>query len=267
MRIIRITLVIIIISISLPLLTSCQRPSASIIVAGSTSVQPYVEMLAEEYAIIFPGKVVDVQGGGSSAGITAVVSGTADIGMASRNLRESEDHLLVVEIAKDGLAIIVHPKNSLSDLTLEQIRGIYMGEYTNWSQLGGENARIHVIAREEGSGTRSAFEEMAMDGNRIIPRAIILNSNGAVRQSIAGDPHSIGFISLGLVDIGESPVKALRIDGIEPLLENVATGSYAMYRSFLFVMLEEPQGPILDFIDFVRSPEGQRILALEGLVT
>ena len=254
--------------LSICLLTACGgRHEASVIIAGSTSVQRYIEILAEEYSAIHSGRVVDVQGGGSSAGITAVESGTAAVGMSSRNLKESEEHLVVLEIAKDGLAIIVHPENPLTNLTIEQIRGIYQGELTSWTQLGGSSAEIHVVAREEGSGTRSAFEEMVMEGNRIKPKAIVLNSNGAVRQSIAADPNSIGFISLGLVEIGENPVKALRIDSIEPTRENVANGSYTLFRSFLFVMLEEPEGLVLQFIEFIQSQEGQKILADEGLVT
>jgi len=266
MRITRLIMSLALILISLSLLSSCGRPADSIIIAGSTSVQRYIEILAEAYSAIHPGRVVDVQGGGSSAGITAAVSGTADVGMSSRNLKDDEDHLVVIEIAKDGLAIIVNPANPLTNITIEDIRMIYTGRYTDWSQLGGASAKINVIAREEGSGTRSAFEEMIMDGSRIIQKAITLNSNGAVRQAIAGDPHSIGFISLGLVEIGENPVKALRINSIEPTRENIENETYALYRSFLFVMLEEPEGLVLQFIDFMRSPRGREILAAEGLV-
>jgi phosphate transport system substrate-binding protein len=239
---------------------------AAFIIAGSTSVQPYIEILAEDYALSHPEKVIDIQGGGSSAGITAVESGTAEIGMSSRNLKESEMHLWSIEITKDGLAIIVNPDNPVSDLMPEQILGIYAGDITNWSQLGGRDARIHIITREEGSGTRSAFEEMVMDGRRITPRAIVQDSNGAVRMLVADDPNSIGYISLGLVDVGERPVKALLIDGVAPTRENVLNGSYTMFRSFLFVALREPEGYAKQFIDYVRSPEGQRVLAEEGLI-
>ena len=253
--------------ISVFLLVGCGgRQSSSFIIAGSTSVQPYVEILAEEYSVLRPEKLIDVQGGGSTAGITAVESETAEIGMSSRNLKESEQHLWSIEITKDGLAIIVNPGNPVGNLSLDQIRGVYAGDITNWSELGGRNARIHVISREEGSGTRSAFEEMVMDGRRITPRAIIQDSNGAVRQLAADDPYSIGFISLGLVDVGERPVKPLQIDGVAPTRENVINGSYTMFRSFLFVALSEPTGYAMEFIEFIRSPEGQRVLAEEGLI-
>ena len=236
------------------------------IIAGSTSVQPYAEVLAEEYAILYPEKVIDVQGGGSSAGITAVESGTAHIGMSSRNLKESEQHLWSVEIAKDGLAVIINPANPITGLTLGQIRSVYASDITNWSELGGLNATIHIITREEGSGTRSAFEELVMDDVRITARAIVQDSNGAVRQLVADDPHSIGFISLGLVDIGEKPVKAVQLDNVVPTRENVINGSYPLYRPFLFVSASIPEGPVMDFIDFILSSDGRRILADEGLI-
>jgi phosphate transport system substrate-binding protein len=249
------------------MLTACgSRNSTAYVFAGSTSVQPYLEVLAEEYAHIRPEIEIDVQGGGSSTGITAVESGAADVGMSSRNLKESEQHLWSIEIAKDGLAVIVNPRNPVRNLTIEQIRGIYSAEITSWSQLGGAGAKIHIIAREEGSGTRSAFEEMVMGEERISPRAIIQDSNGAVRQLVADDRNSIGFISLGLVNIGKSPVKALQIDGAEASRDNIINGSYKLFRPFLLVAKSEPVGSVIQFIDYIRSPDGQRILSDEGLI-
>jgi phosphate transport system substrate-binding protein len=223
-------------------------------------------MLAEEYAHVNPEKHIDVQGGGSSAGIQAVESDTAELGMSSRSLKESEHHLWSIVIAKDGLAIIVNPNNPVVNLTIDELRGIYSANYVNWNQLGGPDARIHIITREEGSGTRSAFEEMVMGEHRITPRAIVQDSNGAVRQLVSADPYSIGFISLGLVDIGERFVKALRIDGVAATRNNVLNGDYTLYRSFLFVAKERPTGNVMEFIDYIRSPEGQQVLANEGLI-
>jgi len=240
------------------------------VVAGSTSVQPYVELLAEEFELLYPGSGIDIQGGGSSAGITAAESGAADIGMSSRWLKRVEEHLWSVEIAKDGLAVIVNPSNPVTNLTLDQVRKIYAAEITDWRQLGGRQARIHLIAREEGSGTRSAFEEMVMASgsgqvqHRITARAIIQNSNGAVRQLVAGDPNSIGFISLGLVD---HTVKAIKLDGVEASRENVMDGSYTLFRPFLFVSKEiPPTGLAIKFIEFILSPRGKELMTQEGLI-
>jgi len=250
------------------LLTSCAgRSSANLVVAGSTSVQPYIELLAEEFELLYPGSGIDIQGGGSSAGITAAETGAAGIGMSSRWLKRVEEDLWSIEIARDGLAVILNPGNPITDLTLEQIRSIYTAEITDWSQLGGRQARIHIIAREEGSGTRSAFEEMVMgtgsSAPRITPRAIVQNSNGAVRQLVAGDPNSIGFISLGLVD---QTVKAVKLGGVEASPQNVLNGSYTLFRPFLFVSKAVPAGLAMEFIEFILSPAGKELMTNEGLV-
>jgi phosphate transport system substrate-binding protein len=240
-----------------------KKPDAAIVVAGSTSVQPYAEVLAEEYMIVHPKAEIDIQGGGSSAGITAARSGTADIGMSSRALKIDEQDLWYVVIAKDGLAVIVHPSNPIQDLSLQQIRDIYAASITDWSQIGGNKAKIHVIAREEGSGTREAFTSLVMGKSEITPRAIVQDSNGAVRQLVSDDPNAIGFISLGLVN---DRVKALRLGGIAPTHDNVVNGSYNLSRPFLFIASAEPTGATRDFIDFILSEEGQRILSDEGLI-
>jgi len=247
-------------------LPGCGRSGHAVILAGSTSVQPYAEILEEAFAHINDGEI-DVQGGGSSAGITAAESGTADIGMSSRALKESEAGLWSIEIAKDGLAVIVHPSNPVADLSLEEIRAIYAQDVSNWGSLGGRDRKIYIITREEGSGSRSAFEDLVMAGREISPRAIVQASNGAVRQLVSDDRDAIGFISLGLVEEGEKPVKALRLQGTAATRENVINGEYALYRPFLFVAREEPQGLAMEFVEFVLSFEGRRILEAEGLVT
>jgi len=254
----------VILTFSLCLLSACGGSRTAVILAGSTSVQPYAEVLAEWYESIYPDRAVDIQGGGSSAGIRAAVSGTADIGMSSRSLSEEELEMWNIEIAKDGLVLIVHPGNPIADLTLEQARGIYTGEITDWGELGGAEHRIHVITREEGSGTRGAFEDMVMDGGRITQKAIVQDSNGSVRQLVSNDMNSIGFISLGLSD---ESVKSLSLDGVEATWHNVHDGSYSLYRPFLFVSEGEPDGLTKQFIDFTMSAEGQRLLMVEGLVT
>jgi len=247
------------------LLSACgEKKEAMIIVAGSTSVQPFAEALAEHYMVLHKEIEVDVQGGGSSAGVMSAKTNTADIGMSSRNLKEDELSLWHVEIARDGLAVIVNPKNNVTDLTLKQVREIYSGVISNWSQLGGKDAKIHIIAREEGSGTRSAFESLVMDKHEISPRAIVQDSNGTVRQLVADDPNAIGFVSLGLVD---KTVIALKLDGVSATRENVLNQTYNLSRPFIFITSAEPTGETKKFIDFVISEEGKKILNDEGLVT
>ncbi|MCL2819555.1 MAG: phosphate ABC transporter substrate-binding protein [Oscillospiraceae bacterium] len=257
--------VLILLILSVFTLTACSSGAGNtVIVAGSTSVQPYAEVLAENYSIIFPDRAVDIQGGGSSTGIRAAQSGTADIGMSSRELTEEEQEMWNIVIAKDGLVLIVHPQNPVNGLTLEQVRRIYTGDVTNWLEVGGADRRIHVITREEGSGTRGAFEDMLMENNLITSRAIVQNTNGSVRQLVSNDIDSIGFLSLGLAD---QSVKALELDGVAPTWNNVMLGDYTLFRQFYFVSAEKPSDYVKLFIDFALSEEGQRLLMLEGLIT
>jgi phosphate transport system substrate-binding protein len=246
------------------LLAGCNnKPANSIIVAGSTSVQPFAEVLAEEYMRLNPEISIDIQGGGSSAGIKAAQSNTADIGMSSRDLKADEQDLWSVKIAKDGLAVIVHPSNPIKGLTLNQVRDIYAASIVNWDQLGGSNAKIHVFTREEGSGTRDAFKNLVMGDAEITPKALVQDSNGAVRQLVAGDEAAIGFVSLGLVN---EKVKAFELEGVSATHENIINGSYKLSRPFLFITRSKPTGEVKAFIDFVLSAEGKRILTTEGLV-
>lgn len=255
---------VVILALSISLMSACNRKSgAAMIVAGSTSVQPYAEVLAEEYMGLNPGSEIDIQGGGSAAGITAAQSGSADIGMSSRALKDDEKSLWYVEIARDGLVLIVNPKNPIRNLTKDQVRGIYTATITDWSELGGPKSKINIITREEGSGTRSAFTELLMGKAEITPKAIVQDSNGAVRQLVAEDPNSIGFISLGLVN---DKVKALHLDGVIASRENIINGSYTLSRPFLFVTKGKPSGLTKKFVDFTLSPEGQKLLSNEGLI-
>jgi phosphate transport system substrate-binding protein len=236
----------------------------AVILMGSSSVQPYVEILAEEYTHAHPDREIDVLAGGSSAGIMAVRSEIADIGMSSRTLKENELDLQSAEIAKDGLALIIHPNNPVRGLTLEQVRDIYAGTLTYWGDVGGSDARIHVITREEGSGSRDAFEMLVMDSLAIRPRAIVQDSNGAVKQLISSDVNSVGFISSGLVD---EKVRAVSLEGVAATRENIANGSYALYRPFLFVWVGQLEEHAKQFVDYILAAEGQKVLETEGLVT
>lgn len=251
--------------IAMSLLSGCRNiNNAGVIVAGSTSVQPYAEVLAEEYMILHPDIVIDIQGGGSSAGIMAAKTGTSNLGMSSRVLKDDELNLWYVEIARDGLAVIINPENPIANLTLEQISDIYSAKITKWNQLGGPEEKINIITREDGSGTRDAFVNLVMGEASITPKAIVQDSNGAVRQLVADDPNAIGFISLGLVD---DTVKALELDGVAATRENVLNGTYNLSRPFLFIAQSAPTGETKQFLDFILSPEGQQLLMNEGLIS
>jgi len=233
-------------------------------IVGSTSVQPVAEKLAAEYMKKHPNVKINVQGGGSSVGITQAQQGTADIGTSSKELKEDEKKgLKTYLIGKDGIVVIVNKENNIKGLTTEQVRDIFSGKITNWKEVGGPDAPITVITREEGSGTRKAFEEIVMKDAKIRKDAIVESSTEAVKQAVKQDPNTIGFISLANLD---DTVKALEIDGVIPSENTVADGSYKLQRPFLFLTKGEPTGVVKDFIDWVLSPEGQAIVKSEKVV-
>ncbi|MCI4444676.1 MAG: phosphate ABC transporter substrate-binding protein [Candidatus Aminicenantes bacterium] len=255
--------VLILILLFFPSCQSKKSNTTEIVIAGSTSVQPFADKWAELFMEKKPGLVINVQGGGSTAGIMAAKSGTAHIGMSSRELKEEEKSLHETEVARDGIAIIVHPSNPVKDLTIDQVKSIFSGDITNWKTLNGRDEAITVVVREEGSGTRGAFQEMVMGKTRITKRAIVEDSNGTVREIVSRDPNSIGFISLGLVN---DKVKAIALNGVFPSEEAILKKEYHLVRPFLFLTKEEPKGLAKEFIDFVLSDEIQSLLPGEGLI-
>ncbi len=244
------------------------QEAGKISVAGSTTVQPLAEKLAEAFSAQNPDVQIDVQGGGSSVGVKSAGQGTVDVGMASREVKQSEldeyPDLVVFTIARDGLAIAVHPDVAVDGLTREQVRSIFAGEIDNWSEVGGADAPIAVVAREEGSGTRAAFEEMVMGEEAlIVDTAILLPSNGAIRTTVSTTPHSIGFLSFGYLD---EKVKTLAIDEVEATAEKAASGEYPVVRPLNMLTNGEPGGIVKTWLDFILGPEGQQIVAEEGYI-
>ncbi|MDD5009472.1 MAG: phosphate ABC transporter substrate-binding protein [Syntrophorhabdaceae bacterium] len=235
----------------------------TITIAGSTSVMPFTEKLAEHFMIDHRAFVIDVQGGGSTAGIQACLNNTVNIGMSSRELKEEEKMLNTITICYDGIAVVVHPKNLLKALTLQQVSKIFSGEIKNWNQLGWINRKIDAVTREEGSGTRSSFEELIMKKREIDDGIMVQDSNGSVKEVVATDPYAIGYISLGLID---QRVKSLTIDGVAPSIKNIKTGRYKIVRPFLYVTNGELDEDGKKFVNFVLSKDGQSILKKEGLV-
>ena len=242
--------------------------SKTLSIGGSTSVQPLAEELAKKYSEKHPGVKIDVQGGGSGVGIKSAIDGVVDIGMSSRELKKEETGLKEFKIAIDGIAVILNPANQVKDLTKEQLMKIYTGSITNWKDVGGSDAAITVVTREEGSGTRGAFIELTKvevteGGKKVdktIPAAITQGSTGAVITTVSQDPNAIGYASFGAVK-GKSEVKMVSISGVQISEETIYAKTYALSRPFLFLTKTEPTGLAKDFIDFVLSAEGQDLVA------
>jgi len=239
--------------------------SGQIQLAGSTTVQPLAEVLAESFMDSNPDVSIDVQGGGSSVGVTAAGEGTADIGMSSRNIKDSEfetfPELQVFTIAYDGIAIVVNTGVEIPDLTIEQARAIFSGEITNFSEVGGTDAAITVVSREEGSGTRAAFEELVMEGEELVPiteTALLQQSNGQVRTVVAETPSTIGYLSFGFLD---DSVTGVSVDGVAPTVDNVKNGTYSVYRPLNMETNGAPGELARAFLDFILGADGQAIVA------
>ncbi len=241
----------------------------TVTVVGSTSVQPLAQNLADAFESVEPGIKVDIQGVGSSAGVKAAHEGTANIGTASRELKSAEEEWGLTKhvIARDGIAVVVHPSNSVSDLSQETITKIFKGEIKNWKEVGGADKDIIVISREAGSGTRGAFEEIMKlleknaEGKKVsVVRedAIFAEGNGAVKANVAKKETAIGYVSLGYLD---DSIKALKVDGVDATVENIKSEQYPVARPFLMLTKGEIDAHVKAYLDFIMSDDGQAIVA------
>lgn len=254
-------------------LTGCGSKSGtdanSVVIAGSTSVQPLSETMAQVYMENNPDVTIEVQGGGSGQGIKSIQEGIADIGSLSREVKEDEAASVADEyvIAKDGVAVVVNTDVTVDNLTIEQIKGIYTGEIKNWSEVGGEDKDIVVVSREEGSGTRGAFTEITGvaedDVDNTTTDALIQSSTGAVKETVSTTPASIGYVSLGALD---DAVKAVKVEDVEATVDNVLSGEYKIQRPFVYVVNDQMTDAAKAFIDFALSDEGQVIVEENGFI-
>lgn len=245
--------------------------SGDLFISGSSTVFPIADRTAEEFTAMHPGVNIQVEGPGSGTGVRKASDGTTDIGMASRFVKDSEHlnapTLITYGVAKDSVSVVINPSNTLAgelDLTVEQTNQIFTGEITNWSELGGANAKINVYTREEGSGTRGTFMEFTgIDEGEFADGASVQQGNSAMRAAVAGDPNGVAYISLGYVDASVSPVK---IGGYEGTVENVLAGTYPFQRILWMFTLGKPSPLEQAYLDYVMSPDGQKIVEDEGFI-
>ena len=240
--------------------------TGSVTISGSTSVEKVGTALAEEFMALNGGVEVTYQGIGSSGGVKNAKNGTTILGTASRNLKTEEKEWGLTEfaLAYDGIAVIAHSENGVEGLTMDEVKAIYRGEITNWSQVGGADADIVVVSREDGSGTRGAYEEIVGFEDELKEDALIAEGNGNVQTTVAGNPLAIGYVSFTYIN---ETVKPLLVDGVAPTVENVVSKEYAVSRPFMMVYMEDNMTEAtLAFVEFAMSPEGQDIVEENGAI-
>lgn len=242
--------------------------SGTVNITGSTSVAKILEDMINEFVAHNPDVTINYTGTGSSSGLQDAIDGNNDLGVASRELKteEKDAGLENFVFAQDGVAVIVHPDNPLSELTTEQIMGIYAGEITSWSEVGGpEGAKINIMSREASSGTRSAFEELTgLDDHAsgVTDDKVEYSSNGALQMAVAGDENAIGYVSFSYID---ETIKPLKVDGGEATAEAVKAGDYPLSRPFQVVYMPEKASDLAKaFVDFMVSSEGQELVPEHG---
>lgn len=235
--------------------------------AGSTSMKDVMAALEEVFEKEHPGVNINYTGSGSGAGIEGATSGTCDIGLSSRALKDKEKESGAVEhiVALDGVAIVVNPACGVESLTVEQIAQIFTGEITNWSEVGGADGEIAVFGREAGSGTRGAFEEIV----GVVDTCKYTNeysSTGDVIGNVASNPNAIGYASLSAVD---DTVKAVKVNDVAPSEATVKDGTYEIQRPFVMVTKEgaELSEAAQAFLDFAMSAEAADYIAAAGAVS
>lgn len=238
--------------------------SGEIVAGGSTSTKNIMEATLEEFKALNPEVTAEYNATGSSDGVTNADSGVYQIGTASRNIKEGEKALGLTEeiFAYDGIAAIVHPTNEVKDITVEQLAQIYKGEITNWKDLDGKDAQIVVVSREDGSGTRGAFEEIVGFEEELTANATIAEGNGNVQSTVAGNENAIGYVSFTYIN---DSIKALTVKGVEATTDNVLNETYKVSRPFVMIYHDENLDDAAKaYIEFLMSEEGQAIVEEEG---
>lgn len=225
--------------------------------AGSTSMSPLVAELADAFSEQSPLVSLDVQGLGTQFGLDALRAGEVDLALASWLPADLAPGWQATAIARDGMAAIVHPDNPVDGLGLLQLQDLFSGHVYEWKAVGGAPAGglVQVVSREEGSGTRSAFEALVLQERTVTPLAIVAPSSQAMVEYVASHPEAIGYVSMGHVT---PSVKALKIEGELPTSQAVGEGSYALTRELWLVTAESPLGAVNDFLGFVLGPAGQQ---------
>ncbi len=257
--------------LSILISASVYAGSGKVKIEGSTTVLPIAQKTAEVFMENNSSADLSVRGGGSGVGIAALIDGVCDIANASRSMKQSEVDKAVSKgrepkshiVAMDGLCVIVHKDNPLTALTKEQVKAIFTGKINNWSEVGGADAQIVIVSRDSASGTFEAFGELALNKEKIRSDALMQASNQAVVSTIADNTSAIGYAGLGYI---KEEIKALQIDGVNASKETVLSGKYSLSRPLFMYTNGNPTGVVKEYLDFIKSAEGQKIVEEEGFV-
>ena len=246
-------------------------------IKGSDTMVNLAQAWAEKYMELNPQDFISVTGGGSGTGLSALISGTCEIAMSSRNIKNKEIELagkkgikpFEIKAALDGLAVVVNPKNPVDKLTIEQLAQIFTGKITNWKQVGGPDSKIVILSREVNSGTHVYFKEHVLRKNaptsteEFAPSALMLSSSQAIADEVAGNPDAIGYYGMGYISNKQKAVHLAKDPNSEfvvPTIDNVISGKYPISRPLLLYTNGEPQGLVKKIVDFALSKEGQDIV-------
>lgn len=240
--------------------------AGSIRISGGTAHIPVMKLAAQKIMTANTDIKISIAGGGSGVGIKQVGEGLVDIGNSGRKPSAEEMKKYSLEMhqwAIDGVGVVVNPKNPVKSLTSDQLKDIYAGKLTRWNSLGGPDKSINIYTRDEASGTRNVFWKKALAKGEISAKALFAPSNGAMKTAVSQDPYAIGYLSVGHID---ESVAAVALDGVVPTLENVKQGQYKVARGLFSNTKGEPSGLTQKFIDYLYSPEGQKIVAEKGFI-
>lgn len=232
--------------------------TTQLVLTGSSTVAPLASEIAKRFEVRNSGVRVDVQTGGSSRGVADARRGLADIGMASRALKDDESDMHGFTIARDGICIIVHADNSIESLTDEQVVAIYTGQIENWSEVGGDDAPITVVNKAEGRSTLELFlKHFQLESADVRPDVVIGDNEQGIK-TVAGNPNAIGYVSIGTAEYDASqgvPIRLLPVGGVAASVENVANGTFPLSRPLNLLTREPPTGLAKEFIEFAQSAD------------
>ncbi|MFO7930006.1 MAG: phosphate ABC transporter substrate-binding protein [Desulfosalsimonas sp.] len=264
----RVWLIMMIFIVGLSLGTTQAWSAEKLTIKGSTTVLPVTQEVAEAFMEEYPDVNVSISGGGSGNGIKALIDGTTDICQASRFIKDEEVKRAVDNghypvpfgVALDSIIPVVNPDNQVDDLSLEELRGIYNGDITNWKEVGGNDREITLVSRDSSSGTYGVWGDIILKGDRVTPRAQTVASNGDAVETVKGNKYAIGYIGIGYLDKG---LKNVKINGVKGTPETTASGEFPVSRYLYYFTDGWPSGTALKYLNFVLHPEKGQPLAEE----